>query len=66
MFNQAASTRCSVDNKEKLSTNILSEYASDFCHDRKSEKITAKSMYFFPFHMFTFHSLVQLLLPTVK
>ena len=26
----------SVDNKEKLSTNIRSEYASDFCHDRKS------------------------------
>ena len=23
-------------------------------------------MYFFPSHMFTFHSLVQLLLPTVK
>ena len=23
-------------NKEKLSTNIRSEYASDFCHDRKS------------------------------
>ena len=36
MLNQAASTRCSVDNKEKLSTNIRSEYASDFCHDRKS------------------------------
>ena len=26
----------------------------------------AKSRYFFPSHMFTFHSLVQLLLPTVK
>ena len=35
-FNQAASTRCSGDDKEKLSTNIRSEYASDFCHDRKS------------------------------
>ena len=35
-FEQAASTRCSGDNKEKLSTNIRSEYASDFCHDRKS------------------------------
>ena len=35
-FNQAASTRCSGDNKEKLSRNIRSEYASDFCHDRKS------------------------------
>ena len=23
-------------------------------------------MYFFPSHMFTFHSLVQLLLPTIK
>ena len=34
-LNQAASTRCCVDNKEKLSTNIRSEYASDFCHDRK-------------------------------
>ena len=31
-----ASTRCSGDNKEKLSANIRSEYASDFCHDRKS------------------------------
>ena len=30
------STRCGGDNKEKLSTNIHSEYASDFCHDRKS------------------------------
>ena len=29
-------TRCSGDNKEKLSRNIRSEYASDFCHDRKS------------------------------
>ena len=27
---------------------------------------TAKSRYFFPSHMFTFHSLVQLLLPMVK
>ena len=27
---------------------------------------TAKSRYFFPSHMFTFHSLVQLLFPTVK
>ena len=35
ILNQAASTRCSGDNKEKLSTNIRSEYASDFCHDRK-------------------------------
>ena len=26
----------SGDNKEKLSSNIGSEYASDFCHDRKS------------------------------
>ena len=25
----------SGDNKEKLSSNIHSEYASDFCHDRK-------------------------------
>ena len=30
------STRCSGDNKEKLSTNIHSEYVSDFCLDRKS------------------------------
>ena len=36
IFNQAASTRCSGDNKEKLSTNVCSEYASDFCYDRKS------------------------------
>ena len=36
MFNKAASTRCSVDNKENLSANTRSEYASDFCHDRKS------------------------------
>ena len=36
MLNQAASTRCSGDNKEKLARNIRSEYASDFCHDRKS------------------------------
>ena len=36
ILKQAASTRCSGDNKEKLSTNIGSEYASDFCHDRKS------------------------------
>ena len=35
-MNQAASTRFSGDDKEKLSTNIRSEYASDFCHDRKS------------------------------
>ena len=27
---------------------------------------TEKSRYFFPSHMFTFHLLVQLLLPTVK
>ena len=26
----------SGDNKEKLSTNVRSEYASDFCYDRKS------------------------------
>ena len=34
-FNQAASTRCSGDNKEKLSTSIRSEHASYFCHDKK-------------------------------
>ena len=28
-------TRCSGDSKEKLSTNIRSDYATDFCHDRK-------------------------------
>ena len=27
---------CSSDNKEKLSKNIRSEYASDFCDDKKS------------------------------
>ena len=36
ILNQAASTRCSGDNKEKLPTNIRSEYANDFCHDRRS------------------------------
>ena len=36
MLNRPASVRCSGDNKEKFSTNIRSEYASDFCHDRKS------------------------------
>ena len=30
------------------------------------QKTPAKSRYFFSFPMFTFHSLVQLLLPTVK
>ena len=29
-------TRCSNDNKEKLSASIQSELASNFCHDRKS------------------------------
>ena len=29
-FNQAASTRCSDDDKEKLSSNVRSELASDF------------------------------------
>ena len=32
----------------------------------KPKKPSAKSMDFFPSHIFTFHSLVQLLLPTVK
>ena len=35
-------------------------------HSWKYSQKKAKSMYFFPSHMFTFHSLVQLLLPTVK
>ena len=35
-FQPSIKTRCSVDNKEKLSANIRSAYASDFCHDRKS------------------------------
>ena len=39
ILNQAASTRCSGDNKEKLSANIRREYASDFCHDRISALI---------------------------
>ena len=30
IFNQAASTRCSVDNKKNLSTNIRSEYGVIF------------------------------------
>ena len=41
-----------------------------FCEKDKSFMViqskTAKSRYFFPSRMFTFHSLVQLLLPTVK
>ena len=41
-----------------------------FCGKDKSFMViqskTAKSRYFFPSHMFTFHSLVQLQLPTVK
>ena len=41
-----------------------------FCEKDKSFKVipskTAKSRYFTPFHMFTFHSLVQSLLPMVK
>ena len=28
-------THCSGDSIEKLSTNIWSEYVSDFCHDKK-------------------------------
>ena len=36
ILNQAASTRCSGDDKEQLSTSIHSEYVSDFWHDRKS------------------------------
>ena len=44
--------------------------ARQFCEKDKSSIViqpkTAKSGYFFPCHMFTFHSLVQLLLPTVK
>ena len=35
-------------------------------HSWQYSQKTAKSKYFFPSHMFTFHSLVQLLLPTVK
>ena len=41
-----------------------------FCEKDKSFMVIqskmAKSRYFFPSHMFTFHSLAQLLLPTVK
>ena len=41
-----------------------------FCEKDKSVMVIqskkTKSRYFFPSHMFTFHSLVQLLLPTVK
>ena len=34
IFNQAASTHCSNDNKEKLCTIICSEFViSRFCHD---------------------------------
>ena len=36
IFNQAVSTYCSGDNKEKLSTSTCSEHASGFHHDRKS------------------------------
>ena len=42
ILNRAASTRCSGDDKEKLSMKICSEYASDFCHDRKSTLRFAK------------------------
>ena len=35
-------------------------------HSWQYSQKKAKSMYFFPSHMFSFHSLVQLLLPTVK
>ena len=34
-FEEAGRTSFSGDNKEKVPTNIRSEYASDFCHDRK-------------------------------
>ena len=34
--NQAASTLCSKDNKETLSTSSHCVFASDFCHERKS------------------------------
>ena len=41
-----------------------------FCEKDKSFLViqpkTAKSRYFFSFYVFTFHSLVQFLLPTVK
>ena len=41
-----------------------------FCEKNKSFMVIqskkAKSTYFFPSYMFTFHSLVQLLLPMVK
>ena len=36
IFNWAANTCCSSDNKAKLSTSIRTELARDFCHDRKS------------------------------
>ena len=35
-------------------------------HSWEYSQKMAKSRYFFPSHMFTFHSLVQLLLPTVE
>ena len=39
-LNQAASTRCSGDNKEKLSTNIWSEYANAFCQGSRDPMFT--------------------------
>ena len=37
-----------------------------FTHSWQCRQHPAKSRYFFHSHLFTFHSLVQLLLPTVK
>ena len=51
-FNQAVSTRCSIDNKEKLSANIRREYASDFCHDRKSAFTWLIRMSVAPWHRY--------------
>ena len=59
LFNEAVNTHCSGDNKEKLSTGIGIEYASDFCHDRKSASIP---------HTFsnTAHSLKKLTIKITK
>ena len=60
---QAASTRCSGNNKEKLSTNIRREYASDFCHNRKSTfKVLRDSLLIQEF-VHTHYSLASVQLP---
>ena len=60
-FEPAASTCCSGDNKEKLPVHIHSQYASDFCHDRKSALTGAIKRQIFPMvtHVFENSNLSQ-------